>query len=294
MGKLIRSISKSGSAVCFAVDSTDIVEEARKIHGLSPTMTAVLGRTLTAASLMGSSMKNPTDSLTIRICGDGPCSTVIATSDSLGNVRGLVSRPDLELPLNRVGHLDVGGAVGKGGMLYVLKDIGLKEPYSGCIPLLNGEIAEDITEYFARSEQIPTACALGVLVDRDCSVKAAGGVLMHLLPFADEQTAERLERNASSSLPVTQLMENGGGPEEMVKAFFRDIEYDVLDGYNVSYKCMCSRQFVEKTLLTLGKDDLESMHESGKSTEIKCEFCHSLYSFTSDEIGELLKSGGNI
>lgn len=287
MSKLTRTITTSGAAVCFALDSTEIVEEARKIHGLSPTMTAALGRTLTAASLMGIELKNKSDSLTLRFCGDGECSTMIATSDYMGNVRGYASRPDVDLPLNAKGHLDVSGAIGKTGMLYVVKDIGLKEPYSGCIPFASGEIAEDITSYYALSEQIPTVCALGVLVDRDCTVKAAGGVMIHLLPFADDETVSQLEKNISAIPSITNMLSDGFTPEEMTAAFLRDIPHNVVDDYDVAYRCTCNRDFVSRMVIGLGQEELTKIAEEG-GTEVTCQFCNTSYKFTEQDIRRIL------
>lgn len=289
MSKILRSITASGAAVCFAVDSTDIVEKARQIHGTSPTITAALGRVLTAAALMGCEMKNEKDSLTLRFNGDGPCSSVIATSDYFGNVRGYASDPTVDLPLNGNNHLDVSGAIGRNGMLYVVKDIGLKEPYSGCVPFASGEVAEDITSYYARSEQLPTVCALGVLVDRDRTVKAAGGILIHLLPFAEEETVKQLEENLTDIKSITQMLTEGYSVEQMTDEFFKNIEHNSLDKFDIEYKCTCSREYVERTLITLGANELSSLAEDENGTEITCQFCNSTYKFTSDEIKELLK-----
>ena len=288
MGNILRCMTKDGSAVCFAMDSTDIVEFARKCHSLSPTITAALGRTLTAASLMGIGLKNKTDSVTLRLNGDGLCRALIATSDYMGNVRGYASDPSVDLPLNSAGHLDVSGAIGKTGMLYVIKDVGLKEPYSGCVPFVSGEIAEDVTSYFAVSEQVPTVCALGVLVGRDYSVKAAGGVLIHLLPFAAEETVDALEKNLSDIRSITQMLSGGYSPKDMADAFLNGIEYDAVDDYDVSYKCMCSRGFVEKTLVSLGEDELSSMAEDENGTQVVCQFCNKTYKFSQDQLRSIL------
>ena len=289
MSKITRSITSSGAAVCFAVDSTEIVEKARKLHHLSPTMTAALGRTLTAASLMGIGLKNKTDSVTVRFCGDGDCHTMIATADYMGNVRGYASAPQLDLPPNAKGHLDVSGAIGKTGMLYVVKDIGLKEPYSGCVPFASGEIAEDITAYFAQSEQIPTICALGVLVGQDYSVKAAGGVLLQLLPFADEKTVTQLEANTASIPSITSMLSDGLKPQDMTDLFLKDIPHEFVDEYEVSYRCTCSRPFIRKMLVSLGENDLSQMAKDEHDTEIVCQFCNKKYTFTREEISRLLR-----
>ncbi len=286
MSKITRCLTSSGAAVCFAIDSTKLVEEARKIHDLSPTMTAALGRTLTAASLMGIELKNKTDSLTLRFCGDNQ--TLIATADYMGNVRGYASRPQTELPLNGKGHLDVSGAIGKNGMLYVIKDLGLKEPYSGCVPFVSGEIAEDITSYFALSEQVPTVCALGVLVDRDRTVKAAGGVMIHLLPFADDDTFDQLEKNVAQIPSITSMLTDGFTPEQMTAAFLKDIPHEVVDDYEVAYRCTCSRDFVKKMIISLGREELAQMCGDEKGTEVSCQFCNSVFRFTQKEMQAIL------
>ena len=288
MGRILRGITVDGSAVCFTTDSTDIVEYARKCHNLSPTVTAALGRTLTAASLMGIQLKNKTDSVTVRFNGDGPCRALIATSDYMGNVRGYASDPSVDLPPNGVGHLDVSGAIGKTGMLYVVKDVGLKEPYSGCVPFVSGEIAEDITSYFAVSEQVPTVCALGVLVGKDYAVKAAGGVMIHLLPFAAEETVSKLEKNLSDIRSITQMLTDGYSPKDMADAFLSGIEYEAVDEYEAKYKCMCSRGFVEKTLVSLGADELTAMSQDENGTVVKCQFCGKEYRFTQDQLKSIL------
>lgn len=288
MSKITRCITASGTAVCFAIDSTEIVEEARKVHNLSPTMTAALGRTLTAASLMGIELKNKTDSLTVRFCGDGNGQNMIATADYMGNVRGYASQPQVDLPLNEKGHLDVSGAIGKTGMLYVVKDMGLKEPYSGCVPFVSGEIAEDITSYYALSEQVPTICALGVLVGQDYSVKAAGGVMIHLLPFADDQTVDLLEKNVAIIPSITSMLSKGYTPEQMTAAFLKDIPHEVVDDYDVSYRCTCSRDFVRKMIVSLGKEELAQMAEDEKGTEVSCQFCNSVYKFSQSELKSIL------
>lgn len=287
MSKITRSITSSGSAVCFAVDSTDIVEEARRLHHLSPTITAALGRTLTAASLMGIGLKNKTDAVTVRFNGDGKCRTLLATSDYMGNVRGYASEPMLDLPPNGNGHLDVSGAIGKTGMLYVVKDIGLKEPYSGCVPFVSGEIAEDITSYFSQSEQIPTACALGVLVGQDYTVKAAGGVLLQLLPFADEQTVSAIEKNIASLPSITSLLSEGLSPKDLTDRFFGDLPHEIVDEYDVSYRCPCKRSAISKMLIGLGKTELNQMKEEQHGAEIVCRFCGKAYRFSEKELSRM-------
>ncbi len=290
MSRILRSITKDGSAVCFATDSREIVEEARTIHHTTPTISAALGRTLTAASLMGITLKGEKDSVTLRIQGNGPAGTILAVSDSHGNVRGCVNNPLVDLPLNARGHLDVSGAVGREGNLYVVKDLGLREPYSGSVPLVSGEIAEDVTQYFARSEQIPTACALGVLVDTDLHIRAAGGLLMQLLPMADEAVVSQLERNVAALPDVTAMLDSGLSLQDMTARVFAGMEFEVLDEIPTAYRCHCSREFVERTLLSLGETELRRLAEEQEVTEITCHFCEKSYHFTAKELESLLQS----
>lgn len=288
MGRLVRCISTDGTLTAMAMNSTDIVNEAERIHKTSAVVSAALGRLMTAASLMGSVLKGKDDSLTLKINGKGPAGTVMAVSDSQGNVRGYVQNSVVELPLNKKGKLDVSGAVGKDGYVTVIKDLGLKEPYIGQTPIVTGEIAEDITSYFAVSEQTPTVCALGVLVDKDLSIKAAGGLIIQLLPTAMEDTIEKVERSIEGLEPITTLIERGMTPEEICRHALGEFELEVLDTAEPVYKCNCSRKRVERALLTAGKDELLSMAEDEK-TEVCCRFCDKKYTFTPSDIKELLK-----
>ena len=289
MGKLIRIITDDGLIVATAIDSTDIVSNAEQIHTTSAVVTAALGRLLTAASMMGNMLKGKDDSITLRLAGGGPAGSIIAVSDSGGNVRGYVQNPVVELPLNNKGKLDVANAVGKEGNLYVLKDLGLKEPFSGCIKLYSGEIAEDITAYYAISEQIPTVCALGVLVNPDLSVKAAGGYIIQLLPAAGEDTIELLEKSIENIPSVTQMISDGKTPLDMLKLALNKFNVEVLDEQEVFYKCNCNKQKVEKALISLGKDELISLSKEQEETEIKCHFCNKAYKFTNNDIKKLVK-----
>ena len=288
MGRLIRCITSDGCVTAMAIDSTDIINEAVRLHETSAVVSAALGRLLTAASMMGSALKSSVGSVTLRISGDGPIGSVVAVSDSSGNVRGYVGNNVVEIPLNPKGKLDVGGAIGSGN-LYVLKDLGMKEPYNGVIPLVSGEIAEDITAYFAESEQIPTVCALGVLVNPDLSIKAAGGYLIQLLPTADDEIIDKVEKSIEKIQPITTLLSNGMSLEDIVKTTLNLFEVEVLDKSNVEYKCTCSHERTKKVLMTLGVDDLEKLASESEITSVNCHFCNSVYEFKSSEIKELIK-----
>lgn len=289
MGKSVRCISVDGTLTVTAIDSTDIVEEMRKIHQTSPVTSAALGRLMTAASMMGAALKNEDCSVTLRIKGGGPAGTVMAVSDWQGNVRGYVQDPTVELPLNKKGKLDVSGAVGTDGELTVIKDIGMKEPYIGQVPIASGEIAEDITSYFFTSEQIPTVCALGVLVDRDRSIKAAGGFLIQLLPTALDDTITAVERCIKDIEPVTTMLSGGMSPEEICRHVLGEFELDVLDESAPEYRCSCSRQRVENALIGTGIVSLEEMAQD-ENTEVCCQFCNKKYNFSSDDIKKLIKT----
>ena len=288
MGKLIRCITSDGQVMATAVDTTDIVNRAEQIHRTSAVVTAALGRLLTAGSMMGNMLKGNHDSVTLRVNGDGPTGSLIVVSDFNGDVRGYVQNPVVELPLNEKGKLDVGGAVGKNGLLYVLKDLGLKEPFSGSVPLVSGEIAEDITSYYAMSEQIPTVCALGVLVNPDLSVKAAGGYIIQLLPAASDSTIDKLEKSISELPSVTAMLSDGMTPEDIVRAALSGFEVEVLYTQDIEYKCNCSKDRVAKALISLGREELEAMAAEKEVTEVSCHFCDKVYKFSSNELKKLL------
>jgi len=290
MGKLVRCITSDGAVMATAVDSTDIVAAAEKYHCTSAVVTAALGRLLTAASMMGNMLKSEGNSLTLRLSGNGPAGSVIAVSDWQGNVRGYAMNPVVELPLNAKGKLDVAGAVGTDGTLFVMKDLGLKDPYNGHIPLVSGEIAEDITAYYAVSEQIPTVCALGVLVNPDLSVKVAGGYIIQLLPGADDATIDKLEKSIEGMKSVTQMLDSGLSPEDMIKTALKDFEVEVLYTQDVAYKCNCSKERVEKALISIGREDLEKLAEEEDVTEVKCHFCDKTYTFGRNDLLRLLKT----
>ena len=289
MGKITRAISRDGGVVMSFIDSTDIVRRAEQIHTTSATVTAALGRTLTAASLMGYGLKGDETSLTLRIKGDGPVGSIVAVSDPLGNVRGSVGNPIVELPLNSAGHLDVGGAVGHTGTLYVIKDLGMRDPYIGSVPLTSGEIAEDVTAYYAYSEQIPTVCALGVLVNPDLTVQVAGGYLIQLLPGATDAEISQLEENIKGIDSVTNMMRDGMSAQQIIDTALKGFEPELLDTAPVEYRCNCTRERVSKMLVSLGKDELSDMIAEGKDQEICCHFCEKKYVFTCDDLKKILK-----
>lgn len=288
MGKLIRCITSDGEVMATAVDTTDIVNRAEQIHKTSAVVTAALGRLLTAGTMMGNMLKGKDDSVTLRVNGDGPTGSLIVVADFNGDVRGYVQNPVVEIPLNAKGKLDVGGAVGKNGLLYVLKDLGLKEPFSGSVPLVSGEIAEDITSYYALSEQIPTVCALGVLVNPDLSVKAAGGYIIQLLPAASDATIDKLENSIGELKSVTAMLSEGMTPEDIVKKALKDFDVEVLYSQDIEYKCNCSKERVTKALISLGKEELALMAEDTKDAEISCHFCDKVYKFSPNEIKKLI------
>lgn len=290
MGKLIRCITTDGLVMAAGIDSTDICAAAERIHHTSAVSTAALGRLLTAASLMGNALKGNAQSITLRITGGGPIGTVTAVSDDKGNVRGCVTNPFVELPLKPNGKLDVSGAVGTEGSLYVLKDLAMKEPYSGCVPLVSGEIAEDITSYFAVSEQIPTVCALGVLINPDLTVKYAGGYIIQLLPAAEGciEIIERLEKNISEIKPVTALMDEGLGIEEIIRTALSGFDVELLSEASAEYRCSCSRERSFKILRGLDTSELQRMADEQPDIEMGCSFCNSIYRFTSEELLDII------
>ena len=289
MDKLVRCISRDGTLFIIAADTTEMVEKSQQIHKTSAVTSAALGRLLTASSLMGSMLKGDDDSVTLRINGGGPAGTVMAVSDSSGNARGYVQNPVVEIPLNSKGKLDVSGAVGTDGSLTVIKDLNLKEPYVGQIPLVSGEIAEDITSYYATSEQIPSVCALGVLVNPDLSIKAAGGFIIQLLPTALDDTIDAVERCIKDIPPVTAMLSDGLTPEELCRRVLSEFDLDVLDASSPKYKCSCSRERVEAALISTGKESLEELARE-EFTEVNCQFCDRKYRFSGEEIKKLMES----
>lgn len=288
MGKIIRAIAEDGSVMMCAIDATDIVSRAEQLHHTSAVVTAALGRALAAGSMMGAMLKGKEDSLTLRIKGDGPLGSIVVVSDSGGNVRGSVGSPVVELPLNAKGKLDVAGAVGRQGNLYVIRDVGLREPYVGQTELVSGEIAEDITNYYAVSEQIPTVCGLGVLVNTDLTVLHAGGFLIQLLPGAPEEAIDRLEANVNALPPVTAMLSAGLGPEEICQKALAGFAPQVLDTFPVAYRCTCTRERVEKMLISLGERELQSIIDEGEDINVECHFCDCTYQFTVEQVRRLM------
>ncbi len=291
MGKLIRCITSDGLVMATALDSTDIVARAEELHKTSAVVTAALGRLLTATSMMGNALKGKSNTITVKIDGNGPAGALIAVADSVGDVRGYAVNPVVEIPLKENGKLDVCGAVGRDGTLFVIKDLGLKEPYNGFVPLSTGEIAEDIAAYYAVSEQIPTVCALGVLVNPDLTVRVAGGYIIQLLPAAHgyEEVISKLEKNIKAMKPITTLLDDGKTIEEIVKIALDGFEVEVLEEQTASYKCNCSRERFEKALKSLNAEELNEMANEMEKAETVCQFCNSVYTFTSDEIRSFLK-----
>ena len=288
--RIVRAISTDGMVQAAAICSRDLTERARQIHKTLPVATAALGRTLAAASMMGNALKSDGASLTLQFKGGGPLGTVLAVSDNEGNVRGYVTNPHVDIPLRKDGKLDVGTAVGHEGTLTVIKDLHMKEPYVGTIDLLGGEIAEDVAGYFVESEQIPTACALGVLVDRDQSVKAAGGYLIQLLPGAAEDTIAKVEGGIMAAGAVSAILEKNDDPEAMLRTVMSDFDLKILETCPVEYRCYCSRERVERALISLGREELEQMLSEQGGCQLTCQFCDAVYEFTAEDIQRLLKN----
>ncbi len=289
MDKLVRAMTTDGMVQAVAISSRALTERARQIHTTLPVATAALGRALAAASMMGNALKDSGASLTLQIKGDGPLGTVLAVSDNLGNVRGYVQQPHVDLPLRTDGKLDVGGAVGHTGTLTVIKDLNMKEPYVGSVALLGGEIAEDLAAYFVESEQIPTACALGVLVDRNQSVKAAGGYIIQLLPGAGEDVIAKVEGGVMAAGPVTGLLAEEDDPETLLRRVLSDFEVEILETSPVEYRCYCSRERVERALISLGAEELEKILEEQGGCELTCQFCDTIHRFSGEELNDLLE-----
>ena len=286
--QLIRAISQDGLIKVSAVSTRDLTERARQIHKTLPVATAALGRLLAGASMMGSALKEEAASLTLQIKGGGPLGTLLAVSDHEGNVRGTVENPAVDIPLREDGKLDVGTAVGNQGTLTVIRDLRMKEPYVGSVGLLWGEIAEDVALYFVESEQIPTACGLGVLVDRDQSVLSAGGYLVQMLPGAGEETAEQLEASLRAAKPVTELLRADPDPEALLRAALPGLELEILEKRPVEYRCDCSRERMERALISLGREELRAMIAEQGGAELTCRFCDNVQTFSREDLEALL------
>ena len=288
--QLVRAISKDGYVKAVAVSTRDLTERARQIHKTTPVATAALGRTLAAASMMGNALKGEGASLTLQIKGDGPLGKILTVSDNMGNVRGLVDNPFVDIPLRADGKLDVGSAVGMMGTLTVIRDLNMKEPYVGSVDLLGGEIAEDLAAYFVESEQIPTACGLGVLVDRDQSVLVSGGYLIQLLPGASEDIITMVEGGIMAAGPVTNLLQEDSDPESLLRRVMSDFELEILETTPIEYRCYCSRERMEKALISMGVEEMEALIEEQGSAELACHFCDNVQKFSREELEALLES----
>ncbi len=285
MSEIVRALSADGSVVVSAVNSTQLVSEIAEIHKCSAVVTAGLGRLATGACLMANSMKSDSDSMTVRISGDGPAKSWLAVANNRVEVKAYPQVAVVDIPLNNSGKLDVGGAIGR-GYLDVIKDTGMKQPYVGRVATVSGEVAEDITSYFATSEQQPTVCGLGVLVNRDLTVKSAGGFLLQLLPFADPTVIDLLEENINKLPPVSNLFETHT-PHEAINRLLEGMEPNILDVTPCKFLCDCSRERVKNALVTLGKDELESLETDDKPTEVHCHFCNKTYGFSKEELREM-------
>ena len=286
--QLVRAISKDGYVKAVAVSTRDLTERARQIHKTLPVATAALGRTLAAASMMGNALKGEGASLTLQIKGDGPLGTILAVSDNEGNVRGTVDNPQVDLPLRADGKLDVGSAVGFDGTLTVIRDLNMKEPYVGSVGLLGGEIAEDLAAYFVESEQIPTACGLGVLVDRDQSVLVSGGYIIQLLPGASEDIITMVEGGIYAAGPVTELLKEDSDPEALLRRVMSDFDLEILEKSPVEYRCFCSRERMERALISLGPEELGAMIAEQGDVTLTCQFCDNAQKFTREELEQIL------
>ena len=289
---LLRAIARDAGIQISAAVTTGLVERARQIHNTTPVATAALGRTLTATAIMGSQLKVDDGSVTVQVKGNGPLGAIVCVGDADGYVRGYLQNPSADLPLRPDGKLAVGAGVGR-GYLMVIKDIGLKDPITGTVALVNGEIAEDLTRYFAESEQIPSACALGVLVDTDCTVKCAGGWLVQLMPGVKDADIDRLEANLARIEPMTTMLDKGMGLEEIGQAVLDGFAVDFLQTDEIGYRCACSREKVERALISMGKTELGKMAEEQEKSEVTCQFCDKIYTFSREELRELLAHAEN-
>ncbi|WP_251387862.1 Hsp33 family molecular chaperone HslO [Mediterraneibacter agrestimuris] len=284
---IVRATAANAQIRAFAAATTELTEQARVHHGTSPVATAALGRLLTGGVMMGSMMKNPMDVLTLQIHCSGPINGLTVTADASGGVKGYVNVPDVILPPKN-GKLDVGGALGQ-GILNVIKDMGLKEPYAGQTILQTGEIAEDLTYYFATSEQIPSSVGLGVLMEKNNTVRCAGGFIIQVMPFIEEEVLVKLEENVSKIQSVTSMLDNGHTPEEMLSQVLEGLDMEVTDTLPAKFDCNCSKDRIEKAIISIGKKDIQEMIDDGESIEVKCHFCNTAYHFTVDELQVLLE-----
>lgn len=288
MDYIVRATAADAQIRVFAATTRELTENARQLHNTSPVVTAALGRLMTGAVMMGAMLKGEDDLLTLQVSGDGPMKGMTVTADAKGHVKGYAVEPQIMLPPNLVGKLDVGGAIGN-GFLRVIKDMGLKEPYTGQVQLQSGEIAEDLTYYFATSEQVPSSVGLGVLMEKDNTVKQAGGFIIQLMPFTQEQVIERLEKNLTEFSAVTTVLSEGKTPEEMLEQLLAGLDPVITDTCPCEFRCDCSKSRVEKAIVSIGKKDIEEMIADNKEIEVNCHFCDTSYRFTVEELKELLK-----
>lgn len=284
---IVRATAANAQIRAFAASTTELVEQARLHHNTSPVATAALGRLLTGSVMMGSMMKNDEDVLTLQVKCGGPIGGMTVTADSQGNVKGYVNNPDVLLPPKN-GKIDVGGALGP-GFLIVIKDMGLKEPYSGQTVLQTGEIAEDLTYYFATSEQVPSSVGLGVLMERENTVKCAGGFIVQVMPFIEDEVLEKLEANIQNIQSVTAMLADGHTPEDMLGQVLEGLEVEITDTLSVQFSCNCSKARIEKAIISIGKKEIESMIDDGEEVEVKCHFCNTAYHYSVEELKEILK-----
>lgn len=286
---MVRATAANAQIRAFAITARETVEYARRVHDLSPVVTAALGRLMTGGVMMGSMLKGESDLLTLQVKGAGPVHGLTVTADAAGNVKGYADCPQAMMPPNGMGKLDVGGVIGA-GTLTVIKDMGLKEPYSSTIALTTGEIGDDLTYYFAASEQIPSSVALGVLMEKDNTVKQAGGFVIQLMPFTGEEVIGSLEEKLTHMSPITTLLEEGNTPEQILEKVLVDLDMEVNDTMPVRFRCSCSRERVEKVLISLGKKELQNLIDEGQGAELNCHFCNRNYGFTTQELRQLLSS----
>lgn len=287
--KIVRATVQNDQIRVIAAVTTDLVNEGVKIHGCAPTAAAAFGRLLTAGSLMGATLKSEKDKLTLKMDGKGPAGAVIATSYADGHVKGFIGNPAVDLPLNEKGKLDVSGAIGKEGGLFVIRDMGLKDPYVGQVPIYTGEVGDDLAYYFTVSEQTPSAVGLGVLVDTDLSIKAAGGFIIQMMPGADELAADLITYRLEEIPSITSMISQGMDAQAIIENIFEGMDVKILESSIPEYRCDCSREKVESAFISIGKKDLEDIYHEGKSEELKCHFCNQSYVFTHEEIGKLLE-----
>lgn len=289
MGKIVRALSEDGSVLCSAIDSTDMVRELARLHETTPAVTAALGRMTTAGSIMGAMLKYEGDTLTLRVNGGGPCGTLMVVSDYRGNVKCTAGNAQANVPFRADGSIDVQGCVGTDGFLSVVKDMGLKEPYVGQIPLVSGNIAEDITAYYNVSEQIPTVLSLGIVFNEDASVKAAGGFMVQLVPPVVDSAVDVIEKNLNGMDSITAMLEKGMEPEKIAIAALEGLGGEILDSWNAQYYCDCSRERTAQILVSLGREEIEKLAAEQQETEVCCHFCNKKYKFSSQEMLNLLK-----